>query len=235
MTEMSTSSVGAIGKSCDQTASIDRLFDRIESGEASLTGDGSFERVLLDELKQSSDKLGLGFHQFPGDIQTETPWGPIATAALGIVDGGRDVQGNAFDRDAARQRNIDQSACEIDGLTQADWVNYAELHPQKAAFEAGVFSTLQADVYNPGGQPQDCSNSAGTSWTTEADTGLADDLKAGSINAAPFYDLPMNHVFFNGDGRPIFLSSVMDDLNMSPATGGGQIILPDGAVLAYNP
>ena len=231
MTEMTTSSVGVIGNACNQTASL----DRIEAGEASLTGDGSFERALLDEPKPSTDKSGQDLHQFPGDIRTATPWGPVATAVLGIVDGGRDAQGDAFDRNVARQRSVDQSAFEIDDLTQSDGVNYAALHPQKAAFEAGVFSTLQADVHHPGGQTRDGCNGAGASWSAETDPRLADELKPGSNDTAPFYDLPRNHVFYNGDGRPIFLSSVMDDLDMSPAAGGGQIILPDGAVLAYDP
>lgn len=235
MTEMTTSSVGAIGRSCDQTAPLGHLFDRLQSGEASLTGEGSFERVLVEELNRSSDQLGFAAHQVPGGIQSVTPWGPIATGAHGILDGGRDAQNGAFDRAAARQESADLGIGESDRPNQAEWVNYAELHPQNATFDTGVFSTLQADVHDRGAQPLDCSDGLGRSWSIEGDILLARDPKAGSDNADPLFDLPMDHVFFNGDGRPILLSSVINDIDRSAAAGGGQLILPDGAVLAYDP
>ncbi len=236
MTEMTTSLPEGVGKASNQPATpLDRLFDRIESGESLLSSDGSFERVLRDELRRSSEASAINVQYQPQHSPITPPWESIATGDLGILDGGLDIQNGTLYGAIGCQKGSRLSVDDIDIMDPAASSIYVELDPQEIAFDDNVFSTLYADVHDQGVQPLSHGDGISTPWTIDADNPLADELFAGLKSHAPAFELPMKHVFFNGDGRPIILSSVVGDTDVSLASGGDQIILPNGATFDYDP
>ena len=213
MTEMTTSLGGSIGSGEDTSAArLDRLFDRIESGETSLTNDGSFEDVLLEELRRSND-----------------------TPASVIPDASQAVQNGNFYTVAGDQSSLGTDIRDSDFLDRAAYRFDIEHHPQRVIFDADAFGSLHADVRDQEGQSRPPFDGLERHWTGD-DVGVQSDRLIERLDEdAPAFDLPRDHVFFNGDGRPILLSSVTDDASFSLADDSNQIILPDGAVFDYQP
>lgn len=238
MTEMTTSSAGGIENTNSQFAApLDRLFDRVDSDKKLLAEGPAFEKVLLEELGQTGDTSPLGLSAtrvLPGDmLRSAPPWESAEAGAIGILDGGLNQQSGALYTKAGEMsyapHDVDSSA-----MAPASDGIHAE-HHLRVVFDVEIFNTLNADVHDHGGQRLASSDGVNTPWTVDADNPLADDLISGADGRAPVFDLPMDHVFYNGEGRPIPLSSVMDDINVSLAAGCDQIILPNGAVFDYDP
>jgi len=224
MTELAISSdSGSVGRGGQTSNSLDSLFNRILDGESPFSNDGDFERVLVGELKRSSETSAIGIRHAHSDVPAAPPWQPTATwAAFDVANG----------KDQIAAHRVGGS----DVFEPAAGSIYAQLHPQEVVFDADVFGTLNAGVHDQVDRPFDVSDvdDVEAPWTAIADNSIVDGLFAGLESHETAFDLKTDHVFFNGDGRPILLSSAMAEMDVAPATEGNQLILPNGSVFNYD-
>lgn len=214
---------------------LDQLSDRIKNGEKLLADGAAFENLLLDELRQAGETSHLSLSVVDlthDDVPSAPPWEPLEAGAIGLLDGGLSQQ-NGVVYSRAGEMAYALSAVDGSALTPASDGLHAEQH-LRVVFGEDVHKTLNADVHDRHCQPLPSSDGLLTPWTMEAHHPLVDDPTSNVTMEGPFLDLPMDHVFYNGEGRPITLASI-DNSSVSLAAEGDKIILPDGAIFDYDP
>lgn len=214
-------------------AFLDELSDRLSKGERLHSDGETFEQVLHNELKQASETSHLSFSASdlaPDEVLSAPPWEPLEAGAIGLLDGGLSLQNGAVYSKAGElaytppTRDNDPTALGVDDQAKHHW---------RVAFDGTTYETYTSDLRDLGGQPLAFAEGASTPWTMDAHNPMAADLVS-TTAGSPDLVMATEHVFYNGDGRPIPLDSV-DRLSASLAADGDQIILPDGAIFDYNP
>lgn len=207
-------------------ACLDDLSDRISQGEK-LTADGAlFEQILADELKQASDTSLLSLSTVD-DLPAAPPWEPLEAGAIGLLDGGFSQQNGVL---YSKAGEMSYASLRLDGgdLLTPDLGDGHGQHPWRVVFDGGLEGSMTAGLYDGrGGQPLGFADGANTPWTL-------DPLAEPVMPPEPEIVLATEHVFYDGEGRPISLDS-LGSFRESLAADGDKIILPDGAVFDYDP
>ena len=200
---------------------IDRVADQGSSPAASTGAAASFERALAEELLRAGDvdQLDIAFDLQNGALLNRAGEPQLAGGRNDHVDSAASIPTDAADNASAagshRRVGFDDSDASARPFAGGDGFDQSLKDADPAAFWVG-----DRIVDHP------AFRGAGSSFMEDPMT----------------EPIPTGRVLFNGDGRPIILPAIDIDyhdepsgVDSAPADEGDLMILPDGAVIAYDP
>lgn len=224
------------------TLPLDSVFQRTDFDAALFADANAFERILAHELRHAgatsplalsvADLTGPAERSDPSPILATPPWEPAQTGAAGVLDGGLSLQNGAVFTKAGEGYIAPN---QLDALASAGRSgDIAPTDSWRIDFDAGGVDLLKATIYDRQDHLVNIADAAPPSWLNDVGFSPTD-----ADNVPSFADRPspdniwMDRVFFNGDGRPIL--PPRSDERHDIFADGDVMILPDGAVVAFDP